>query len=210
MTKNIKIITLGASQVGKTSIIERIVNNNFNENQLTTMATDTLYITREYKKKNLKMRLNFIDTAGQERYCQIPIQYIRDCHIVILIYSNLEDLDELKNRWFKFYKENSNTNKSKFIVVANKSDLFGENRKKIKELGKEFAEEINNSFFISCSAKSDDNIDNLEDYILTEAKRIIDEEEQNEQNNSQNLNNRKVKIEKVKKNNDNIQKSGYC
>lgn len=77
----------------------------------------------------------------------------------------------------KFYKENVNIKKNKFIVVGNKRDEFGHNRKEIRNLGKKFAEEINNSFFMTCSAKNEDNIDNLIDYIGTEAKRLIDKAE---------------------------------
>ena len=60
-------------------------------------------------------------------------------------------------------------------------------------------EEIN-SFFMTCSAKSEDNIDNIVNHILTEAKRLIDEEEQTIQNTS--INRKKsfqIKIEKEEK-----------
>ena len=62
--------------------------------------------------------------------------------------------------------------------MGNKSDLFGDKREEIINLGEEFSEEID-AHFITCSAKSSDNIDNLERYIITEAKRFIDEEEKN-------------------------------
>ena len=74
------------------------------------------------------------------------------------------------------YKFNCST---KFILIANKSDKFGHNRDQIIESAKTFSDEIN-AFFISCSAKNTDNIDNLENIIEREAKRIIDEEEEKE------------------------------
>ena len=75
-----------------------------------------------------------------------------------------------------YYKENSNIDNSRFILVGNKSDLFGNNRDEILNKGQEFAEEID-AHFITCSAKSADNMDNLERFIITEAKRFIDDEE---------------------------------
>ena len=86
MEKLIKIITLGASNVGKTSIIKRIVNNTFSDEILSTMTSDKYHLFRDYKKKNIKIKLSFMDTAGQERFCYLPKQYIRDCHIVLLVF----------------------------------------------------------------------------------------------------------------------------
>ena len=66
-------------------------------------------------------------------------------------------------------------------MIGNKSDLFGNNREEIVKLGDDFSQEIN-AHFITCSAKSADNMDNLERYIITEARRIIDEEEKQNTN----------------------------
>ena len=175
MKKEIKIITLGDTGVGKTSIINRIYKNEFNENELTTVCIQRYpHIVKQYAKRNLTLELSFIDTAGQERYLEaIPKLYIRNSHIVLLVFCDLLSLETLKDRWFNYYKEHANIKDSKFIVVANKSDLFGEERIKIKELGEEFAEKID-AFFIICSAKSKDNMDNLLSHIITESKRLID------------------------------------
>ena len=199
MERDIKIITLGETCVGKTSLIERIVKNTFNENQLTTIGNTHFIIKKDYKKKNLILKLNFMDTAGQERFITtLPLQYMRNSHIVLLVFSNLKDLEILKNRWYEYYKENCNIGKSKFIIVGNKSDIFGKDKAKIKEEGNKFAEDID-AFFITCSAKSEDNIENLEAHILTEAKRLIDEEEKKDNQSEQRRNTHKLNQEKIKK-----------
>ena len=205
METEIKIITLGASQVGKTSIINRIVSKKFNPDQITTLVDhESFYIMRDYKKKNIKMRLNFIDTAGQERFIStLPKQYIRNSQLVLLVFSKLEDLEELKNRWYKFYQDNADADNSKFIVVGNKSDTFGDQKDKIKNEGTKFAEEID-AFFITCSAKSEDNIDNLENHIITEAKRIIDEGKINKNQLS------KINNDELKEKQNNNKKAGCC
>lgn len=179
MERDIRIITLGETGVGKTSIINRICLKTFNIDESSSGATSFQILTKDYKKKNMKMNLYFIDTVGQEKFINIlPRQYIRNSHIVLLIYSNENNFETLKGRWFKFYKENCDINKAKFLVVANKSDIFDENREEIIKLGESFAEDID-GFFMSCSAKNRDNIDNLVNHITTESKRIIDELEKN-------------------------------
>ena len=150
------------------------------------------------------IHLLFQDTAGQERYQKyLPTSFIRNSHIVLLIFCNIETLNSLKERWFKFYKDNSNLDISKFILVGNKSDIFGEEKEEIIRQGQEFADEID-AHFITCSAKSKDNMDTLEQIIVTEAKGLIDltaellkEKNQNQENNQNfNLNQRKVETTK--------------
>ena len=176
MEKQLNIITLGDAGVGKTSIINRIKNNTFQESYKVTISVDYFFIKRKYEKKNLIMNLTFRDTAGQEIFKTLPQQYIHDCHIVLLVFADIDSLTTIKNRWLNYYKENSNIDNSRFILVGNKSDLFGNNRDEILNKGQEFAEEID-AHFITCSAKSADNMDNLERFIITEAKRFIDDEE---------------------------------
>ena len=64
MTYEIKIITLGETDVGKTSILNRIVHDTFDEQMMTTMGMDTMLLKFEYKLKKSKILLNFMDTAG--------------------------------------------------------------------------------------------------------------------------------------------------
>ena len=173
----INVITLGDVAVGKTSIINWIKDGIFREKYQATIALDFFKIKRKYEKKNIMISLNFIDTSGQEQYQKtLPLNYIRNSHVVILVFSDFDNLNSLKRRWYSFYKENSNIDNSKFILIGNKSDLFGDNRDEIIKQGTAFAEEIDAHFY-TCSVKSADNMDNLERYITTEAKRFIDEEE---------------------------------
>ena len=173
----INVITLGDVAVGKTSIINWIKDGIFREKYQATIGLDFFKIKRKYEKKNIMISLNFIDTTGQEQYQKtLPLNYIRNSHVVILVFSDFDNLNSLKRRWYSFYKENSNIDNSRFILIGNKSDLFGDNRDEIIKQGTAFAEEIDAHFY-TCSVKSADNMDNLERYITTEAKRFIDEEE---------------------------------
>ena len=173
----IKIITLGASGVGKTSLIKRIKFGTFAEKNEATLGVDYFVVKKKYQNKNIMILLKYQDTNGLESMQGIiPQQYIRDSQIVLLVFSNINTLNEVINRWYSFYKENANIDKSKFILIGNKKDIFGDEKEEIERQGSQFAEEID-AHFITCSAKSADNMDNLERYILTEAKKFIDENE---------------------------------
>ena len=65
--KTFNIITLGDSGVGKTSIIHRYVNNIFDENISTTIGMHFYFKEIIFKKKK-KIKLKFIESAGQEKY----------------------------------------------------------------------------------------------------------------------------------------------
>ena len=170
----IKIITLGASGVGKTSLIKRIKFGTFAEKNEATLGVDYFVVKKKYQNKNIMILLKYQDTNGLESMQGIiPQQYIRDSQIVLLVFSNINTLNEVINRWYSFYKENANIDKSKFILIGNKKDIFGDEKEEIERQGNQFAEEID-AHFITCSAKSADNMDNLERYILTEAKKFID------------------------------------
>ena len=64
------------------------------------------------------------------------------------------------------------------ILIGNKSDTYGniDKREEIIKQGQIFSEEID-ATFLTCSAKSNDNFDIIEKYIVTEAKRVIDKED---------------------------------
>ena len=175
--KDINIITLGEIGVGKTSIIKRIREEAFDEEEFTTEFIFSFFnIKKPYKTRNLIMNLNYHDTAGQEKIINgLPKRYIRNSHIVLLVFSDIRTLNVIKDRWYKHYKENANILNSRFILIGNKSDIFGDERDEIIKQGNQFAEEIN-AHFMTCSAKSDDNMDNIQRYIETEAKRFIDDE----------------------------------
>ena len=174
--KTINIITLGEAGVGKTSILNRIVNKIFYEKEPSTATFNNFYLKRKYEKKNLNMIINFVDTIGQEKYASLPNSYMKDSHIVLLVFDSIETLNVIKERWYEYYKKNANVENSRFILIGNKSDLFEDERQEIIREGEKFSEEID-ALFMTCSAKSADNIDNLERFIVTEAKRFIDAEE---------------------------------
>ena len=196
--RDLNVITLGETGVGKTSIINRLKNDSFNENELSTDYSTCFTLQRPFNKLNITMNLNFRDTVGQERKIDtLPKQYIRDSHIVLLVFCDIESLAVIKERWYKYYKENANIDNSRFILVGNKSDIFGDEREEIVKQGEKFAEEID-ALFVSCSAKSKDNLDNVQRYIETEAKRYIEKEEKEKSKKVEQKNGQKQQINSCK------------
>ena len=203
--EKIKVINVlflsGDSGVGRSAIINRIKHETFPKEYKSTIHDVTITKAYNYERRKLKFHLKLIEFSSEElKYKSIPIKYIRDSHIIVLVFSNIETLNEVKNRWFNYYKEHSNIDNSRFILVGNKSDLFGNNRDEIIKKGEKFSEDID-SVFLTCSAKSTDNMDNLERFIITEAKRSIDE---NEKIKSENpfLMNEKITLSKNSKKNE--------
>ena len=197
--EEINIITLGDSAVGKTSLINRITDKTFSDEHQVTVGFDFKYITRDYNKSFKSIKYYFWDTAGEENFNSLAEIYIRGKEIVLLVFSDLKTLNSLKKRWIEFYKQHADSENSKIIVVANKSDTFGDKYEEIRKLGKEFSMNIN-SFFIICSAKSKENIDNLEDHIELEAIRLIESRNIIEKRNSLTL----KPIKNNKKNTSNV------
>ena len=202
--EKIKVINVlflsGDSGVGRSAIINRIKHETFPKEYKSTIHDVTITKAYNYERRKLKFHLKLIEFSSEElKYKSIPIKYISDSHIIVLVFSNIETLNKLKNRWLNYYKEYVNIDNSIIFLVGNKSDLFGNNRDEIFNKGEEFSEDID-AGFLTCSAKIGDNMDNLERFIITEAIRSIDE---NEKIKSENpfLMNEKITLSKNSKKN---------
>ena len=154
-----KLLLLGESNVGKTSIILRYIENLFNESNTSTCGIDVKckYVTCE----NKKIRLDIWDTAGQERFRGLTKNYFRGAHAFILVYdiTNKDSFDKLKN-WIKDAKEKIEDDKSyKMAVVGNKKDCDKKREVSFQTL-KEFGES-NDVIFSEVSARTGEGIEQL-------------------------------------------------
>ena len=117
----LKIIMLGASTVGKTSIFVRYFNDNFSPNTLTTVGVD--FKTKFFKFEETKIKVNYIDSAGQEKFRAISGNYLRGTDGVILVFdlTNRDSLN-LVTYWAECIRKNNRENIG-MILFGNKSDL---------------------------------------------------------------------------------------
>ncbi|KAJ3432153.1 ras-related protein rab-5c [Anaeramoeba flamelloides] len=153
----LKIVLIGASGVGKTSIVERFVKNFFNEKQRKTIGSTFLSKVCVVNEKSYY--LNIWDTAGEERFHSLVKLYYRDTNIAILCFditkqSSFRDLDH----WYQEL-QNSAPRNVILMIVGNKTDLEEEREVQEKEI-KDWALNRNCSY-IETSAKTGSNINNL-------------------------------------------------
>ena len=119
---DLKIILVGNSGVGKTSLLGRFLGNEFDKNYQCTISAET-----KAKKLNIDMstsvNLKIWDTCGQEKYRSLTRSFFRDAHGILLIYdvSDKKSFNDL-NIWLKEIKENS-PKTSSILLVGNKIDL---------------------------------------------------------------------------------------
>ena len=186
---DLNVIILGDKGVGKSTIIQIIKNSELKEHGNDLKDNNGNFILkRKYEKRNKIIFLHLRKPEYQQITGEnIPTQYYRDSHIVLLVFCNIETFNSIKDSWYKSYKEKANIENSRFILIGNKSDTFGDEKEEIEKQGNKFAEEINAQFLLSTTTIKD-NMDNLDRFITTEARRYIDDEVKNKNNIQENEN----------------------
>ena len=157
---SLKVVLIGESGTGKTSIIQRFAYKFFDPNCASSISSQ--YITKKVELKDFKQTLTFDiwDTAGQEKYRAMAKLFYKDAKIILFVYdvSSKNTFIELKNYWISEVKQNCEPN-ALLGVVANKCDLYTKQQVS-KEEGLKLSDEIG-AIFQMTSAKSGVGIDNL-------------------------------------------------
>ena len=163
--EKIKIMIIGETKIGKTSLISRYCKNEFfGGAYLSTIGID--FQTKNLTFNNKKIRVQIWDTAGQERYRNIAKNYFQSSDGFIIVYdiSNIDSFEKL-DYWIEQIKTNSQEN-TKMILFGNKIDLEDQ-RQVSKSEGEEYAKKININFF-EVSAKEGININEAFEYFIKE------------------------------------------
>ena len=150
------VMTLGNSSVGKTSYILRYTEKTFEEVYLTTLGID--FKTKIIKlPNNQKYRIDYYDTAGQERYRSISLNAIKNTQGVILMYdiTNKKTFDAI-TKWIKDIIDAKGKD-FPIVLLGNKCDMETE-RQVTKDEGEKLAQKYNLSFF-ETSNKTGKNIE---------------------------------------------------
>ena len=156
---NFKVVLVGETGVGKTSIISQFIDQVFEEELQT--STGGSFSSKEIFFDNGKsLKLEIWDTAGQERYRSLTKIFYKNSSCAILVYdiTKKQTFDELKNYWIGQIKESAPKD-IMLAIVGNKEDLLDKEQVDENE-ARDFAKE-NNALFFSTSAKNSDAINQL-------------------------------------------------
>ena len=135
-----KIIMVGNSEAGKTSLCTKYCCNVFTDSSHTIGVS---FMTKGIQEENIYHKLNIWDTAGQERFNSIIKLYFKNINGAICMYDvtnidSLKDTEKWINEIYEFYDYGK---KPKIIIVGNKIDLLYKNIKSFEERKKKFMEQ---------------------------------------------------------------------
>ena len=204
---DLKVILLGNVSSGKTSIVDRYINNIFQEKKRATISPNFAY--KLIKKNNIIYRVHFWDIPGQDRSPQITSVFCRDAQGFIfccdaLVKKSREDIITWKNSLENIL----DLSDIPLIILENKCDLLGKEEndynKGVEEL-KKFSDENNFLGAFRTSALNGYNIENGINFLVDEIiNKIEKEEEENKKMNKiENGGRKSIKLNEIKESNNN-------
>ena len=204
-----KVILVGETQVGKTSIISRYTKDYYIDNPNRTLAANS--IKQRVEVDGYEIELQIWDTVGQEQYRSVTSIFYKEALICILVYdiTNRESFEAIKNYWHNAVMQNGM--KGVIIGVAgNKCDLY-ENEKVSEKEGQDYCDSIK-AYFKLVSAKNNISINEffrtlVEQFVKSEFMDELLPKYANDKNIIKKV--KRTKLEKDKKSDENGKK-GCC
>ncbi|KAJ7561682.1 hypothetical protein O6H91_03G037500 [Diphasiastrum complanatum] len=158
----LKVIILGDSGVGKTSLMNQYVNKKFNNQYKATIGAD--FLTKEVQVDDRLVTMQIWDTAGQERFQSLGVAFYRgaDCCVLVYDVNVMKSFDNLNN-WrdeFLIQASPSDPENFPFVVLGNKIDVDGGNSRVVSDKkAKAWCVSKGNIPYFETSAKEDLNVD---------------------------------------------------
>ena len=157
MSIEVKLVLVGDTTVGKTSLVKRYVLGTFDEVMQPTLGA--AYTSRELQVKGKTVSVQMWDTAGQERYKAMGPMYYHGVNVAFIVYSidsrsSFESVDE----WIHDIQGHSPRN-VQLVLIGNKVDNF-DHRVITSEEGSAKAESYSALFF-EVSAKTGEGVSDL-------------------------------------------------
>lgn len=168
-----EISFVGAYAVGKTTIIYRAIKGNYKEDIQQTIGMNSSF-SQIQNKDGETIDVKFVDTAGQEKFQSLIINYIRNSNIVLYVFdfsnpSSFEKLCAYKDRITEQFPYIKN------IIIGNKIDIiFNQFRTKFAELDTQATElaKRSNCPYLKISAKTGENFPQLMETICSTLKEL--------------------------------------
>ncbi|KAM4700012.1 ras-related protein Rab-42 [Discoglossus pictus] len=118
-----RVLLLGDSGVGKTSLLRRYTEGEFTESTGQTVGVD-FFCQEEEPEVGVRVRLQFWDTAGQERYRAVTRSYYRNAAGVLLLFDlTARPSFESVQAWYQEVTERARPLPLLFLLLGTKSDL---------------------------------------------------------------------------------------
>ena len=161
-----KIIVIGNSGVGKSSLSIQASRHTFADNYFATVGVE--FFTMNIKIGEKVVKLQIWDTCGQEIYRSLISNFYRNSSLAVIVFSITDhaSFDSI-DQWLKELKSNSSPD-IKIFLIGNKVDL--ENQRAVStEQGKNLQNDYNLDLFVESSAKDGKNTE----YIFVEAAKLL-------------------------------------
>ena len=205
-----KLIVIGDSGVGKSSLTNNGIKKIFSESYNATVGFE--FFTFNVKMNDKVVKLQIWDTCGQELYRSLITNFYRNTSLAIMVYAinSKESFDNIE-MWLRELRTHSSPD-AKVFLIGNKVDLEKE-REVPKDQGEQFYKMNNISFFTESSAKTGLNAQNI---FLKAAEILYDdynryqEKKKNEPENENEEENKNVTPTKLTPSNNNQKKGGCC
>ena len=166
---HIKVVFLGESEVGKSALINRYINNTFDE--FAYNYTSATFVTKKINYNNEDYHFDIWDTSGYEKYRSLAKFLIKEAKIIVVVYDTTKKRTFLElDFWLDLILKELGPDIF-LILVGNKIDLF-ENEEITENDGKKFGEALGAKFILSSAKYGDSKWSNsfeeaLTDYIKT-------------------------------------------
>ena len=168
-----KIILIGDTNVGKSTLINKYIDKNFSEEISPTIGLENK--VKNIDVKGLKAKLQIWDTAGQEKYNSLSKQYFQNSDGILLVFdiTNKESFNNI----IKWYDDviSYSGHRAKKLLIGNKNDMKDSVKVTNNEIQK-FVKQ-NSLKFIETSAKENINVEEAFQKIIN---LIIDKMPNNE------------------------------
>ena len=167
----LKFIVIGDSSVGKSNILLRYTQNEFNQEYQSTIGVE--FGAKNIKINNKIYRIQIWDTAGQENFRSITRAYYKNsvCALVVYDITKRESFENVQS-WIQDCR-NQSPKTIIMILVGNKNDLENERDVSFDE-GEQFAKN-NNMIFYETSAKTGKNVNEIFENTVNNISKKIEE-----------------------------------
>lgn len=156
----LKVIILGDSGVGKTSLMNQYVNRKFTSQYKATIGAD--FLTKEVTIDDRQVTMQIWDTAGQERFQSLGVAFYRgaDCCVLVYDITQAKSFDSLESWRDEFLIQASprDPDAFPFLVIGNKNDLE-QNRKTTTARAQQWCQAKSEIPYFETSASSAQNVE---------------------------------------------------